>query len=94
MAGVAYTLTVSGIAYPYITVRKKIRIEDIEYYEYDCGNPCTEDGCMGHSTDVPVSFTINGVRVDVNGYLGGDFPGDNKEEIRMVKEFVEEFRND
>ena len=61
---------------------------DVETYEYECGHPCTPDGCMGHSTNIPVSFEVSGVRFVVNGYEGGDFPGRDKDEIDRVIEVV------
>ena len=63
-----------------------MEIYDIEYYEYDCGDPCTVDGCPGHVTDVPIGFTFNGIQFYVAGAEGGDFPGSNKEEIKEVQE--------
>lgn len=33
---------------------------EIEYHEYDCGIPCTTDGCIGHETDIPESLVIEG----------------------------------
>jgi len=62
---------------------------DVEYYEYDCGKPCTVDGCMGHETDIPVSITINGVRLVVEGADEGDFPSKNKEYNERVKYVIE-----
>jgi len=50
----------------------------VEYFEYECGHPCTENGCTGHSTDIPVGVEIDGVWFYVQGYEGGDFPGDGK----------------
>lgn len=44
-----------------------IKIDSIEFYEYECGFPCTPDGCKGHVTDIPISITINGVRLVVEG---------------------------
>lgn len=40
------------------------------YYEYDCGRPCTPNGCTGHSTDIPVSMTINGYTFELMGDRG------------------------
>ncbi len=51
---------------------------NVEYHEYDCGSPCTPDGCMGHTTDIPVGIEIDGVWLWVDGYWGGDYPGDGK----------------
>lgn len=62
---------------------------DVEYYEYECGNACTPNGCCGHSTDIPVEIYIDGVRFSVDGYDAGDFPGGaDKEEIDRVKKAV------
>ena len=56
---------------------------DVEYYDYDCGRPCTPNGCCGHSTDIPLSFTVGGVTFHVDGAQSGDFP-DEKENTNRV----------
>lgn len=56
---------------------------DVEYYDYDCGSPCTPNGCCGHSTDIPLSFTVGGVTFHVDGAQSGDFP-DEKENVNRV----------
>lgn len=33
---------------------------NVTYYEYECGRPCTPNGCPGHTTDIPVAIEING----------------------------------
>ncbi len=33
---------------------------NVTYYEYECGRPCTPNGCCGHETDIPVAIEING----------------------------------
>lgn len=60
---------------------------DVEYYEYDCGSPCTPNGCCGHSTNIPVSFTVGGVTFHVDGAQSGDFP-DEKENVNRVRAVV------
>ncbi len=62
---------------------------DVEYYDYDCGYPCTPNGCFGHLTDIPVSFSVGGVTFHVDGAEGGDFP-DNKTNIELVIAVVKE----
>lgn len=47
---------------------------EVDYYDYDCGSPCTPHGCPGHLTDIPVSITISGVTFHVDGSERGDFP--------------------
>jgi len=51
---------------------------EVEYFEYECGHPCTPNGCMGHTTNIPVGIEIDGVWFYVQGYEGGDYPGDGK----------------
>jgi hypothetical protein len=63
---------------------------DVEYYEYDCGWPCTVNGCPGHITDIPVSIIIDGIRFEVEGAEGGDFPGSDIEKVKQVKAVVSE----
>lgn len=62
---------------------------EMEYYEYDCGHPCTEDGCPGHITDMPVSITVDGVRLSVDGADAGDFPSDDRAHNQTVREVME-----
>lgn len=59
----------------------------IEYFETDCGSPCTPNGCMGHDTDIPVSITIDGISFDIENSIGGDFPNESSD-IDKVKEVV------
>jgi hypothetical protein len=59
----------------------------VEFYEYDCGSPCTENGCMGHVTDIPVSIEIDNVSFEVSGYWGGDYPRE-KATIAEVKSVI------
>ena len=56
---------------------------DVEYYDYDCGKPCTPNGCCGHSTNIPVSFTVGGVTFHVDGAQSGDFPNENENVNRV-----------
>lgn len=58
----------------------------VDYYDYECGQPCTPNGCRGHSTDIPISFTVNGITFYVDGVHSGDFP--NKEDIKDVQQVV------
>lgn len=39
----------------------------ITYYEYECGQPCTPNGCCGHETDIPVAIEINGFTLVLMG---------------------------
>ena len=39
---------------------------DIEYDEYECGRPCTQDGCVGHSDGIPVALIINNVTFNLD----------------------------
>lgn len=62
----------------------------VEYFEYECGMfGCTPDGCPGHKTDIPIAIEVDGVRFEVEGSMGGDFPGAdeklNKQVIKVVK---------
>jgi hypothetical protein len=60
-------------------------IEDIDYYEYDCGSPCTTNGCPGHGTDIPIGLLIAGVWFWADeGFLA------DKEQIERVRKAVEE----
>lgn len=47
---------------------------EVEYYEYDCGRPCTPSGCPGHPTDIPVAVDVNGFTLELRTYASGDFP--------------------
>lgn len=57
----------------------------VEYYEYECGNYCSVDGCKGHVTNIPVGVEIEGVMFYVDGYQGGDFPGEGKSITKVQK---------
>lgn len=46
----------------------------VEYYDYDCGQACTPNGCCGHTTDIPTAFTVGGITFHVDGAESGDFP--------------------
>lgn len=59
----------------------------VEYYDCDCGSPCTPNGCCGHSTGIPMSFTVGGVTFHVDGAQSGDFP-DNDENVKRVRAVV------
>lgn len=60
---------------------------EIEYYEYDCGSPCTVDGCLGHTTDQPVGFYLDGIWFFVEGY-DGNFPTGNSRYNKQVKKVI------
>lgn len=60
---------------------------DVDYYDHDCGSPCTPNGCFGHETDIPLSFTVGGVTFHVDGAERGDFP-DEKENVELVCKVV------
>jgi len=62
---------------------------DVDYWEYDCGYPCTPNGCPGHITDIPVSIIIDGVTFYVEGYEGGDFPPRDPEKIEKIIKVVD-----
>ena len=61
---------------------------EIEYYEYECGKPCSPSGCTGHVSEQPVGVTINGVTFWVDGYEGGDFPSPERRENEEVRRVV------
>lgn len=62
---------------------------EIEYYEYDCWKPCTPNGCMGHTTDVPVALHFDDVSLYVEGFEQGDFPaGADNDEVRKVQNAI------
>jgi len=67
-----------------------LKNEGAEYYEYECGSYCTQDGCMGHVTNIPLSIRVNGITFWVEGVEGGDFPSSlqSKEEIEHVRKVV------
>jgi len=60
-----------------------------EFYEYDCGSPCTENGCLGHETNVPMSIEFKGVLFHVDGAEGGDFPSSDSEHVQRVIDAVD-----
>ena len=55
----------------------------VDYYEYDCGQPCTPDGCKGHDTDIPIGITIDGIYLHI-----WDYPEVNK--VDAVKNLIGE----
>jgi hypothetical protein len=55
----------------------------VEHDEYDCGRPCTENGCPGHA-GAPVGFWLDGALFYASGYEGGDFPSGSINENRQV----------
>lgn len=59
---------------------------DVEYHEYECGRPCTQDGCPGHTTDMPIGFTFSGATFYVAGAEGGDFPSHDNTINKAVQE--------
>ncbi len=59
-------------------------IDDIDYFEYDCFDYCTPDGCKGHVTDIPISFCFNGIQFFVEGFEGGTFPGRDESHIMYM----------
>lgn len=60
----------------------------VEYLENDCGYACTPDGCRGHTSDLPVSFEVEGITFHVEGADSGDYPS-TKEECHHLKRVVE-----
>lgn len=64
---------------------------EIEYAEFDCGKACTPNGCMGHSTDIPISFTTGGVTFHVKGAESGDFP-DNDDNVKLAIHVVNKIK--
>lgn len=67
--------------------QKRVIDIDIEYYEYDCGRPCTVDGCLGHVTDIPISITIDDVTFCIED-ADDNFAGYTKEQFEHVKTVV------
>lgn len=63
----------------------KIEFE-CDYYEYECGNNCSVNGCDGHVTDIPISITLDGITFYVSGYPEGDFPNSNSDAVKSVVE--------
>lgn len=70
------------------------QLDDVETYEYECASYCSPNGCMGHTTDIPVSITLDGISFVVDGYEGGDYPSSyDKAKIEEVKNVVERLRH-
>lgn len=44
------------------------------YGEYDCGNPCTPNGCPGHESTIPEGFTVNHWVFVLDGCRGDSLP--------------------
>jgi hypothetical protein len=62
---------------------------EVFYHEYDCWTPCTQNGCPGHLTDIPIGIDIEGVSFYVDGYQLGDYPMSlHQEKIAKVKQVV------
>ena len=52
--------------------------------EYDCGKPCTEHGCHGHSCGIPSNIIFAGQTFVVYGYDAGDFPNEDAPRVQEV----------
>lgn len=61
----------------------------VEYYEYDCGRPCTPDGCPGHVTDNAIAIWVNGVRLVEENYALGNGPT-SSEDVQKVTDAIHE----
>lgn len=57
----------------------------VDYLEAECGFPCTPDGCLGHATDIPISFSVGGITFFVDGEHSGDFPRSTAEAAQARK---------
>jgi hypothetical protein len=44
------------------------------YGEYDCGRPCTPNGCPGHESTIPEGIEINGWTFVLDGCQGDSLP--------------------
>lgn len=44
------------------------------YGEYDCGHPCTPNGCPGHESTIPEGIEINGWTFVLDGCRGDALP--------------------
>jgi len=55
--------------------------------EYDCGKPCTQDGCPGHEGH-PIGFWLDGISFYVEGAEAGDFPSGHATTNRRVREVL------
>jgi len=64
---------------------------DIDYHEYVCGTYCTENGCLGHESDVPIAFQFRGVWFEVAGYQNGEVPWDDPNGVKDQAEYKEVF---
>jgi hypothetical protein len=62
---------------------------EVIYPEYDCGRPCTPNGCPGHEGTQPVGFYLDGVSFYVDGYQAGDFPSHDMEINNEVSEVIQ-----
>lgn len=61
----------------------------VEYYEYECSNYCTPDGCIGHDTDLPIGVELDGIMLYLEGYEAGDYPYPLKEDNLHVKKVID-----
>lgn len=60
----------------------------IEFNEYECGSYCNENGCPGHTSDLPVGFWLDGALFYVAGHEGGDFPDGSEVHHEKVRKAV------
>ena len=66
---------------------------EIGFYVQSCGK-CTEYGCIGHDTDIPIALHFDDVSLYVEGYNQGDFPaGADQDEVRKVQKAIERITN-
>lgn len=61
----------------------------INYSEYECGHPCTPDGCRGHQSSIPDTITINGFDLHLDGFdpETDDFPFRSESAVAGTDEF-------
>ena len=62
------------------------------YHEYDCGRPCTVDGCPGHESTQPIGFWVDGITFYVEGAEDGGFPSSYKSVNDQVLKVIERLK--
>jgi len=65
----------------------------INYSEFECGHPCTPDGCRGHKSSIPDTITINGFDLHLDGFDPDtdDFPFRGEQPIDVEKGSSDDF---
>jgi len=71
-------------------VKHPERVAFLEYDEYECGLPCTPDGCEGHTNKHASGITVHGVTLWVEGSQEGDYPSKNQEYNDRVEKVLED----